>query len=123
MKPINITTRQKSLLKVFEKEKRPLTAQAAWMSAGRARMSLATVYRAIGRLTEAGLLRSIEITNAPPMYEAVLTGHHHHFYCTECGKVYEIKKCVSTLGTLIPKGFRMKDHTITLYGECAKCVA
>ena len=80
-----------------------------------------TAYRAIQRLVEAGTIHPLDISNAPPMWEAVSIGHHHHFYCTKCQQVYKIPKRVPKLDTLVPAGFTMSDHSITIYGICAEC--
>lgn len=121
MKQPNLTQRQKALLKIFESAKEPLKVEDAWELVGRTTMSMATLYRALGRLVELGHLRGIEIQNAPQMYESAKLGHHHHFYCTKCGKVFEIPKCVHNISSLVPPGFSMTNHTITIYGECPAC--
>ena len=117
----SLTSRQKTLLDLFESAKRPLSVEEAWEGVGRQTMSLATLYRALGRLVELGRLKSIEISNAPQMYEAASIGHHHHFFCTTCGKVFEVDACPNNLSSLVPPGFTLKEHTITLYGDCKEC--
>jgi Fur family ferric uptake transcriptional regulator len=117
----SLTSRQKTLLELFESAKRPLSVEEAWEGVGRQTMSLATLYRALGRLVELGRLKSIEISNAPQMYEAASIGHHHHFFCTTCGKVFEVDACPNNLSSLVPPGFTLKEHTITLYGDCKEC--
>jgi Fur family ferric uptake transcriptional regulator len=119
-----LTTRQRTLLGVFEHADGPLTARDAWERAGTDAMGFATVYRGLKKLVEAGLLRSVVIANETPMFEAVRRrGHHHHFYCSRCGSVFEIPRCVKGLETIVPAGFTMEDHVITLYGVCAECHA
>lgn len=120
-----LTPRQRTLLSVFEKADGPLTARDAWEAAGTDSMGFATVYRALKKLADAGLLRSVVIANETPMFEAVRARrhHHHHFYCSRCGNVFEIPRCVNDLGAIVPPGFTMEDHVITIYGVCADCSA
>jgi Fur family ferric uptake transcriptional regulator len=118
---MKLTKRQELILDAFRNAKKPITAQEAWKEIGTEEVGLATVYRAIKLLIEHKLLRGVEIMGEIATYEATGTGHHHHFYCTECCKVYEVKKCVPKLEKLVPKGFQLTDHTITLYGLCSDC--
>jgi len=118
-----LTTKQQLVLKAFHHAKRPITPQEAWEEARRelSTLGLATVYRAVQRLLADGLLRHVEIAEAPQLYESTEKPHHHHFYCSKCGQVFEIKACPPKLDALVPPGFTMSDHSITLYGRCANC--
>lgn len=100
-----------------------MTPQEAWelVRAEVPSVGLATVYRAIQKLLAEGLLRHVEIADAPQLYESTEKPHHHHFYCNRCGQVFEIKACPPKLDALVPEGFKMLDHSITLYGKCRKC--
>jgi len=75
-----LTKKQQSLLDAFEQAQRPLTAHEAWESVGgHAAMGLATVYRAIAKLTEeAGFPPGV--FNVLPGYGeeagAALVAHH-----------------------------------------------
>lgn len=116
-----LTKKQRHVLDSFERESRPLTAHQAWMAAGIESMGQATVYRAIAKLEQLGLLTPVEIHGAPLMWETKSLGHHHHFFCTSCSGVYELQGCPGNLRSILPNGFSMADHTITIYGNCASC--
>jgi len=116
-----LTQRQRDILDVFQSSDKPLTARQAWEMAGQDQMGLATVYRALKKLIEYGEIRPVKIKDAPPMYMAESNGHRHHFYCTKCHEVFEIHRCVSDLNALVPDGFELRDHSITLYGKCEIC--
>ncbi len=85
------------------------------------RLGLATVYRNIKTLVEEGFLREVRIPGESPRYEQEGKGHHHHFYCFRCGKVYEIDGCRSEVNSLIPPGFIQEFHELTFYGSCKDC--
>ncbi len=84
-------------------------------------LGLATVYRAVKGLTEEGWLQTVELPGEPPRYERSGIGHHHHFHCRECGRVYDVQGCPGNLQALAPPGFRLEDHEVILYGLCSDC--
>lgn len=117
-------TRQKQvLLSVFESAKRPLTASEICSQARREipSLGLATVYRAIKRFVTDGQIRAVEIPGVAPHYERAARRHHHFFLCQECKRLFDLIGCVRGVGTLAPVGFRVEQHEIVLYGECATC--
>ncbi len=47
--------------------------------------------------------------------------HHHHFHCNRCDRVYPLHACPGSMQDLVPKGFVVEAHEITLSGLCADC--
>lgn len=84
-------------------------------------LGIATVYRNLKSLVEEGWLKTVELPGQPPRYELADIGHHHHFHCRSCGKVFDIEGCVGKLGSLVPQGYILEAHDITLYGQCDGC--
>jgi Fur family ferric uptake transcriptional regulator len=84
-------------------------------------MSLATVYRNINALLDEGAIIKVELPGQPPLYESAGLKHHHHFHCDVCGRVFDIEGCPGNLSPLLPEGFTLTGHEITLYGRCADC--
>lgn len=119
-----LTSRQNCILNAFEKAAEPMTAQEAWKiaQATTPKLGLATVYRSVRVLVDLGHLRQIEIVDETPRYETASRPHHHHFFCRSCGKLFEIRKCPPNLDALVPRGFKMEDHSIVLYGRCRNCI-
>lgn len=102
---------------------RPLTPQEL-LDASRARVksiNLATIYRTLKLLTDAGSAVSVHIPGEPPRFEAAHIGHHHHFRCDVCRRVFDIAGCAGNLASLAPPGFRVREHDITLFGTCNEC--
>jgi Fur family ferric uptake transcriptional regulator len=54
-------------------------------------------------------------------YELAEIGHHHHFHCQDCDKTYDIEGCAGDLSRLVPLGFVVAGHELTLSGTCRAC--
>ncbi len=116
-------TRQKdAVLEALHTAEGPLTPPALHKVAQRyvPGLGIATVYRALARLVEDGRARIVHIPEHPPRYE-IAQGHHHHFYCRKCDRVFELHACVHGVDSLAPRGFAVDTHEITLYGTCKTC--
>ncbi|MFO0831780.1 MAG: transcriptional repressor [Phycisphaerales bacterium] len=83
-------------------------------------LGLATVYRTLKFLVQSGEVVVVEIPGEAPRYE-VPKGHHHHFHCRGCGKVFELDGCCGHFSDLTPKGFRLDGHELLLFGLCGRC--
>ncbi|MFY7854578.1 MAG: Fur family transcriptional regulator [Rubrivivax sp.] len=84
-------------------------------------LGIATVYRNLKALSEDGLLRTVSLPGENPRYEPVGHGHHHHFQCQACQRVFDVHACPGDLSRLAPPGFTVVDHDLTLYGRCSDC--
>ncbi|MGA7200371.1 MAG: transcriptional repressor, partial [Candidatus Cybelea sp.] len=84
-------------------------------------LGVATVYRAVGALLDDGRIDAVEIPGEPTRYERSDKGHHHHFQCEKCDRVFDIAGCLDNLRKLVPPKFRVKEHSVMLYGVCATC--
>jgi Fur family transcriptional regulator, ferric uptake regulator len=118
------STRQKRAIEaVLEKHKNPLTASEIQRLAVKEvpGLGIATVYRSLKALTNDGRVVSVEIPGQIPRYERADKGHHHHFLCRMCGEVFELERCFAPIKTMAPRGFRVEDHEIILYGSCQAC--
>lgn len=86
-------------------------------------LSIATVYRNLRALLDEGALRTVLLPGENARYELAHTGHHHHFQCLSCQRVFEVTACPGDLASLAPAGFTVEDHDLTLYGRCRDCGA
>jgi Fur family ferric uptake transcriptional regulator len=84
-------------------------------------LGIATVYRNLKRMVEEGAVVPVVLPEEPARYELAGKGHHHHFRCRLCHKVYDIPACIGDLGHLLPEGFRLEAHEILLFGLCRAC--
>jgi Fur family ferric uptake transcriptional regulator len=86
-------------------------------------LGVATVYRTVKALVEEGAVVAINLPGETPRFELAGKGHHHHFQCNQCGRVFETRACLDNLRRLVPRRFQLTGHEIVLYGRCAECRA
>lgn len=118
------STRQRSAIQeAIQAADRPLLAQEVLELAGLVvpKLGIATVYRNLKAMVEDGILRQVVLPGENPRFELAGHGHHHHFRCNQCNKVFDIHSCPTDLAMLAPKGFKIEDHDLTLYGRCRDC--
>jgi Fur family ferric uptake transcriptional regulator len=118
------STRQRSAIRtVIEAAGRPLSPQEVLGAAqvDVPALSLATVYRNLKQLLEAGEITAVNLPGESPRYESAVHEHHHHFQCEQCQRVFDVHACPGNLAGLAPQGFVVERHELTLYGRCADC--
>ena len=88
-------------------------------------LGIATVYRTLNLLQESERIQTVILPDGQTCYEQAGLGHHDHFQCRRCRNVYDLEVCPLHLakGTIIPGGFVVEDHEMTLYGICPACAA
>jgi len=118
------TTRQHAAIRaVLAEAGRPLSPAEVLDAARRhvAALGLATVYRNLRALVDEGAIAVVSLPGEAPRYEAAAHGHHHHFRCDVCQRVFDVHRCPGDLARFAPPGFRVERHEITLYGRCSEC--
>jgi Fur family ferric uptake transcriptional regulator len=104
-------------------EDRHLTAEAIYrklLEAGE-EIGLATVYRALTQFEAAGLVTRHHFEGGQAVFELERGVHHDHIVCVHCGRVEEFyDKVIEKRQQSIAEqhGYTLRDHTMTLYGEC-----
>jgi Fur family transcriptional regulator, ferric uptake regulator len=98
------------------------------LDAARARnpgVSLATVYRTMRLLEEAGLAHARDFGSGSALYEvAVGRDHHDHLICEKCGQIEEFfSEEIEELQRAMAErhGFSVVKHRHELYGRCKEC--
>jgi Fur family ferric uptake transcriptional regulator len=85
-------------------------------------LGLATVYRTLKKLADAGVVTQVDIPGQPPRFELAGKHHHHHFHCRACGRVFEVEGCCGHFDDHTPPGFHLEGHEVLLFGRCADCL-
>lgn len=120
-------TRQLTAIKeAIESAGRPLSIEEIQQMAAKSVETLGqrTVYRAVRRLEDDGLIARVNDPGGGERYElaSVAAHHHHHFHCTKCDRFYDVHGCPGGLQNLLPEGFVLEHHELMLSGCCAACV-
>lgn len=84
-------------------------------------LGIATVYRNLRLLVREGKVRELTFPGENSRYELAGLGHHHHFLCRGCDRVFCVKGCPGGFNEMIPNGFVLEEHEIVLYGKCEAC--
>ncbi len=120
------SSRQRDAIRqVLEQAGRPLLPNEI-LAAAQAEvpaLGIATVYRNLKQLSEAGEVQTVELPGAAPRFETGGHHHHHHFSCTSCQRVFDVHACPGDMHKLAPAGFTVERHELTLYGRCGDCTA
>lgn len=116
-------TRQRSAIQeVLSSAQRPLLPQEILQASQAAvpHLNLATIYRNLNTLVEEGLVTPVYLPNQATRFERT-AHHHHHFVCNGCEKVFDIHECSDVFNGMVPPGFAVQRHELTLYGQCPSC--
>ena len=94
------------------------------LRAGGERLGLATVYRTLGLLAEAGVIDSLSHRPGELCYRWCGQGHHHHLVCSSCHRVVELAD--RELDPWLERisrahGFVTTGHRLEVSGLCAAC--
>lgn len=120
-------TRQRDvILQVLQDAEGPLSVPELHARARHelASLGVATVYRTLKLLQDGGQVRALFL-DGESRFERADLGHHHHFACRNCKKVFDLASCPLALpgGAHYPDGFVVETHEVTLYGLCPGCAS
>jgi Fur family ferric uptake transcriptional regulator len=90
------------------------------------RIGLATVYRTLAALADAGVVDRLSHHPGEVCYRLCGAGHHHHLVCTGCHRVVEVDDCglEPWLAEVAARhDFVATGHSVELAGVCADCRA
>ncbi|MBC7659964.1 MAG: transcriptional repressor [Chitinophagaceae bacterium] len=87
---------------------------------------LATVYRTLNLLKDAGLVDQKQFSDGKSVFEVMAPdSHHDHLICLSCHKVIEFEnEEIERLQELVAKkhSFKLTKHSLELFGHCSDCV-
>lgn len=90
------------------------------------RVGLATVYRTLQAMAEAGEVDTLRTDDGETLFRKCGPRHHHHLVCRSCGRTVEIdgpsvERWASKAAT--DHGFSDVTHVVELFGLCQTCSA
>lgn len=89
-------------------------------------ITVQSVYTVLHSLTDAGLLRQLDLASSPTRYETRVADNHHHAVCTECGRIEDVACAVGHAPCLTPEethGMTIRVADVVYQGLCADCAA
>ncbi|HAQ39436.1 MAG TPA: transcriptional repressor [Clostridiales bacterium] len=84
-------------------------------------LSKTTVYNTLNSLTEAGLVRVINIEDNETRYD-INTGDHGHFKCQSCRKIYDFSIDIDSFKNHELDDFKINDKNVYFKGICPTCL-
>ncbi len=87
-------------------------------------VGLATVYRALTKFVDAGLVNRLNFEGGQAVYELNEGRHHDHIVCIKCNAVEEfVDDVIEARQKAIAEkfGYEMTDHALNIFGVCRKC--
>ena len=117
--------RQQPLLQLLQQTDGELSAQELHqrLRATRHSTGLATVYRVLKQLQQAGLVRCRKLPSGEAVY-APVDRDEHHLTCVDCGHTQPLTACPIHDAHLSPEqigGFQLLFHTLEFFGLCSDC--
>lgn len=89
-------------------------------------LKLTTTHAVVNDLTDAGLLRRIDVPHSSSRYETELGDNHHHAQCVRCGRLEDVPCSVGHAPCLTPSdshGMTILVAEVLYRGVCAECAA
>ena len=116
------TEQREAILAALRRVERPVTAQELH---GRLEgVGLATVYRNLQRLADAGEADTLRRESGEVAFLMCDRGHHHHLECRSCGRVEPVRDCgLDEWAREVGRrhGFSDVEHSAELVGVCTTC--
>ena len=87
-------------------------------------VGLATVYRTLQRLADAGEIDMLRNMDGEAIYRRCSDTHHHHLVCRVCGRTVEVEGPTVerwTRSIAADHGFSDVSHELEIFGTCPDC--
>ena len=121
------STQREQILDIFLKTEKHVTVDEIYTLAKKknSKIGLATVYRAMKILCDAGLAREVYFGDNLRHFEHEYGHQHHdHLVCTKCGRVIEVLSLeIEKMQEKLAKkhNFTPSNHKMKIFGTCNKC--
>jgi Fur family ferric uptake transcriptional regulator len=122
---LRMTNQREIILRELRKSKSHLTADELYDIVRRImpRISLATVYRNLEILSEAGMIGKLEISGRQKRFDYEVEGHDH-IYCAICHRVDNLHLTHEGLvedRDLAKSGYEVTSYRVEFVGICPEC--
>ncbi len=122
---MNYSKQRELIIDVLRRTDQHPTAEAVYrtLKYEHPRLSLATVYRNLNQLCEAGIVKKLHVADSPDRFDGHIAPHCH-LCCKVCKQIIDITVPEISWRSFIPKDekHRIDDCDVLFYGTCAECV-
>ncbi len=122
---LRMTNQREVILEELHKSKKHLSADELYerIKKRMPRLSLATVYRNLEILSEAGIINKLEVSGRLKRFDYQVD-HHHHIYCVNCNRVDNLEiqlhkfdhKAITDVN-----GYTITGCRLEVTGICPQC--
>jgi Fur family transcriptional regulator, ferric uptake regulator len=126
-KNLKSSTQRNHILSIMVNEKRHRTIEEIYAITKKENgdIGIATVYRTVRLLCDAGIAREIHMDRDVTRYEIITDeSHHDHLICVTCGRFVEVESDIiekEQLRIAQSRGFELTNHSLIMYGICTEC--
>lgn len=117
-----MTNLNQQILEMIRSSEGHLTAEEAFMLAKKKKIniSMASVYRILGKLADDGYIKRITVTNGPDIFDKTVESHAH-LICSKCGKVKDVH--ISNLKNKLSKetNIEVDSYELCINYVCEDC--
>ncbi len=122
---LRMTNQREIILNELRKCRQHLTADELYSRVKKImpRISLATVYRNLETLSEAGIIAKLEMSGRQKRFDYDIE-KHDHIFCVKCHRVDNIRLergLISTSSLSLPPGYQITGYRIEFVGICPQC--
>lgn len=119
-----MTNQREMILRELKKSKKHLTADELYERVKKymPRISLATVYRNLEILSDASMIRKLEVSGRQKRFDSELEDHDH-IYCVRCHRIenLDIGDNEVNLAAVDTKGYAITGRRLEVIGLCPTC--
>ena len=119
---LRLTPQRQQVYDVLIQKRDHPTAEEVFIRAKQAMpdISMATVYNCLDALVQCGLVRQVQLERGATRFCPNME-EHCHYYCDECGTVFDVALTGNSTVVPRPKGFKIDHYEIAVHGLCAVC--
>ncbi len=121
---LRMTNQREMILRELKKSKKHLSADELYERVKKfmPRISLATVYRNLEILSDASMIRKLEISGRQKRFDSELEDHDH-IYCVQCHRIenLDIGDKEVNLTEVDTRGYAITGRRLEVTGVCPKC--
>lgn len=123
--PLRLTKQRQIILEELQKVRSHPSADEVYRLVRRRlpRISLATVYRNLEVLAEAGMITKLALAGSQKRFDGTVE-NHYHIRCLTCGRVDDVDLELLSLGEEAADfldGYQCVGHRLEFFGICPRC--